>query len=54
MFADDIVRSLLVVGRQVAVGEVVAGQALVADDPGVFEHRAREARNRTHVDLIGS
>ena len=35
MFTDDIVRTLLAVGRQVAVGEVVAGQALVTDDPGL-------------------
>ena len=33
MFTDDIVLALLAVGRQVAVGEAVAGQALVARDP---------------------
>ena len=41
MFTDDIVRALLVVGRHVAVGKVVAGQALVAGDPGAFENRER-------------
>ena len=45
VFTDDIVRALLAVGRQVAVGEVVAGQAVVADDPGAFENREREAQS---------
>ena len=54
MFADNIVRALLAVGRQVAVGEVVAGQALVAGDPASFENCEREARKPTHVDLVGS
>ena len=54
MFTDDIVLALLAVGRQVTVGEVVEGQALVAGDPGAFENREREARKPTHVDLIGS
>ena len=54
MFRDDIVRALLAVGRQVAVGEVVEGQVLVAGGPGAFENRGREARKRTHVVLVGS
>ena len=54
MFTDDIVRALLAVGRQVAVGEVVAGQALVTGDPGVFQNCERQARKPTHVDLVGS
>ena len=54
MFTDDIVRALLAVGRQVAVDEVVAGQALVTGDPGAFENREREARKPTLVDLVGS
>ena len=37
VLTDDIVHSLLVVGRHVVVGEVVVGQALVAGDPGAFE-----------------
>ena len=52
MFTDDIVRALLAVGRQVAVGDVVAGQSLVIGDPGTFENREREARKPTHVDLV--
>ena len=54
MFTDDIVRALLVVGRQVAVSVVVAGQALAAGDPGAFENHEREAWKRTHVDLVGT
>ena len=37
VFTNDIARALLAVDRQVAVGEVVASQALVAGDPGAFE-----------------
>ena len=54
MFTDDIVRALPAVGRQVAIGEVVASQTLVAGDPGVFENHEREARKPTRVDLVGS
>ena len=54
MFTDDVVRSLRAVSRQVAVGEVVAGQALVASDPGAIEDREREVRNPTPMDLVGS
>ena len=54
MFADDIVRSLLVIGRQVAVGEMIAGQALAAEDAGAFKNRQREARKPAHVDVVGS
>ena len=54
MFTEDIVRALPEVGRQVAVGEVVAGQALVAGDPDGFEKIEREAWKPTHVDLVGS
>ena len=53
MFTDDIVCHLLAVGRQVAVGEVVAGQALVTSDPGAFENHEREARKPADVDLVG-
>ena len=52
VFADDIVRALLAVGRQVAVGEVVAGQALVAGDPGAFENRSREAGKLTMLTSL--
>ena len=54
VFTDDIVRALLAVGRQVAVGEVIAGQALVTGDPVAFKDRAREAREPAHMDLVGS
>ena len=53
VFTDDIVCVLLAVGRQVAVDEMVAGQALVAGDPDAVENREREARKPTHVDLVG-
>ena len=36
VFTDDMLHALLAVGCQVAVGEVVAAQALVAVDPGAF------------------
>ena len=54
VFTDDIVRALLAVGRQVSVGEVIAGKALVTGDPGVFENRKREARKPAHMDLVRS
>ena len=54
MFADDIVRALLTVSRDVAVREVIAGQALVAENAGAFKNREREARKRAHVELVGS
>ena len=54
VFTDDIVRSLSVVRRQVAVGDVVAGQALVAGEPGALEKREMESRKPTHVDIVGS
>ena len=54
VFADDIVRGLLTVGRQVAVGEMNAGQALVVEDAGAFKNRASEARRPAHVDVVGS
>ena len=54
VIADDTVRPLLAVGRQVAVGEIIAGQALVAEDAGALKHREREARKPSHMDLVGS
>ena len=50
----DIVRALLAVGSQVAVGEVVADKALVAGDPVAFEHCEREAWKPAYVNLVGS
>ena len=51
-FADDVARALLTVRRP--VGEVIVGQALVAEDAGAFKHREKEARKPAHVDLVGS
>ena len=49
VFADDIVRALLAVGRQVAVGEVVAGQTLMAGDPDTFENHHCSRRHTANV-----
>ena len=46
VFTDDIVRVLLAVGRQVAVGDMIAGQALAAEDADVIKP--------AHMDLVGS
>ena len=54
LFQDDIVRAMLAVGHQVAVGEMIAGQGLVAEDADAFTNREREARKPAHVDSIGS
>lgn len=40
--------------RFVAVGELVAGQPLVSDDPGAFEKRERKTWKPAHGDLVGS
>ena len=53
VFANTIVRALLSVCCQVAVGRVVAGQTLVSRDFGVFENRQRETWNSTHVKFVG-
>ena len=37
------VRALLAVGRQIAAGEVVGGQTLLAGDSGAFESHEKEA-----------
>ena len=54
VLTDDIVRALLVVGREISVAEVVAGQTLVAGEPSASENREREARKPNHADLVGS
>ena len=53
MFANNIVRALLSVCSQVAIGHVVAGQTLVSRDSGAFENHQREAWKSTHVNLVG-
>ena len=50
MFTGDVVHALLAVGHQTAVGEVGAGQGLMAGDPGAFENHEREAWTPAHVD----
>ena len=54
VFTVDIFSALLAVGHQVPVSEVVAGRGLVARDPGAIGDREREARQPTHVGLVGS
>ena len=54
MFTNDVVRALLAVRRHVAITEVVAGQTLVAGNPGEFENRGRDVRKPTYVNLGGS
>ena len=54
VFADDIVRALLAVRHQVAVGETNAVQALVAEDAGAYKYRETGAPKPGHVDLVGS
>ena len=39
MCANNVVRALLPVGGQVAIGQVVAGQTLVSHDAGAIENR---------------
>ena len=53
VFANNIVRALLLVCNHVAVGQVVAGQTLVSRDSGPFENRQRETWKSTHVNLVG-
>ena len=38
---------------QVAICDVVAGQVLMASDPGVVEEGKRGAREPAHVNLVG-
>ena len=50
--ANNVVRALLPVGGQVAIGQVVAGQTLVPHDAGAVENRQGEAGESAHVDLV--
>ena len=43
VLVDDVARTLLAVGHQVAVGEVVASQTLMDGDPRAFENCKRQA-----------
>ena len=51
--ADNVVRALLPVGGQVAIGQVVTGQTLVYHHTSAVEHRQGESWESAHVDLVG-
>ena len=53
VFANNIVRVLLSVCSQVAIGQVVAGQTLVSRDSGAFENSLGETWKSTHVNFVG-
>ena len=48
-----VVRALLPVGGQVAIGQVITGQTLVFHDTSAVENRQREPWESAHVDLVG-
>lgn len=54
VLTNEIVRTLLAVGRRVAIGEAIAGQTLAAGNSSAFENRERDARKPAYVDFIGS
>ena len=47
VFANNIVRALLSVCSQVAIGQVVEGQTLLSRDSVAFENRQRETLKST-------
>ena len=51
--ADNVVRALLPVVGQIAIGEVVTGQTLVSHDTCAVENRQGEPWESAHVDLVG-
>ena len=51
--ADNVVRAILPVGGQVAIGQVVTGQTLVSHDASVVENRQGETLESVHVGLVG-
>ena len=53
VFANNVVRVLLSVCGEVAIGQVVAGQTLVSRYSGAFENRQGETWKPTHVNLVG-
>ena len=53
MFTNNIVRALLPVCIQVAIGQVVAGQTPMSRDSGAFEIHQGETWKPTHVNLVG-
>ena len=52
MCADNVVRALLPVGCQVAIGQVVTGQTLVSHDTSAVETRQGGPWKSAHVDLV--
>ena len=50
--ADNVVRALLPVGGQVAIGQVVRGQTLVPHDTSAVEKCQGEQWESAHVDLV--
>ena len=51
--ADNVVRALLPVGGQLAIGQVVTGQTLVSHDASAAENHQGKTREYAHVDLVG-
>lgn len=52
LLTNDGVRALLVVCRQVATHERIAGLTVISGDPGAFR-KEREPRKPAHVGLVG-
>ena len=53
MCADKVVRALLPVDGQVAIGQVVTNQTLVSHDTSAVENRHGQPWESAHVDLVG-
>ena len=53
VFANNIVRALLSVCSQVAIGQMVAGQTLVSRYSDEFENRQGETWKPSHMNLVG-
>ena len=53
VFVNDVVRALLPVCGQVAIGQVVAGQTLGSRYSCAFENHQGETCRPTHVNLVG-
>ena len=51
--ANNVLRALLPIGGQVAIGQVVADQALMSHDVSAVETRHGETWESAHVDLTG-
>ena len=51
--SENVVRALLPVGGQVAIGQVITGQTLVSHDAIAVENRQGKPWESAHVDLVG-